>query len=455
MKRFIIRLYLTLLLTAFFVLPTAHNARAAGIIRDAEIENTIRMYGSPLFAMAGLDARSVHVIIVNDSSINAFVAGGQNIFINTGLLMASDTANQVIGVIAHETGHITGGHLARTHDELSRASWQTILAMVLGAAAVVAGSGDVGGAIIAGGQQVAQRNFLKYSRTQESSADQAAFSTLDATGQSAKGLLSFFQMLGSQEALITSNQDPYVRTHPIFSDRITATENHIAKSVNSDKLDPANYQIAHARMRAKLKGFILPPDQTLQTYPKSNISMPAIYARAVAYHRAHQLDDSLLELDQLLAAAPNDPYFNELRGQVLLEHGKATAAVPYYRAAVRALPRESQLMTGLGQTLLATETAADLAEALVILNNSRRLDPRLSSTWRWLAVAYGRNGDIGNAALATAERYILSGRRKDAVTQARRAEQALPAGSPGQLRAQDIIAIGSPEKRQKRPNKRK
>jgi len=418
------------------------SSRAAGLIRDAEIENTIRMFSSPLFAMAGLDARSVRVYIINDPSLNAFVAGGQNIFINTGLLMASTSANQVIGVIAHETGHITGGHLARTHDALSQASWQSILAMVLGAAAAVGGSAEAGQAIIAAGQQTAQRGFLKYSRTQESSADQAAFSILDATGQSGRGLLEFFEVLGAQEALFTSNQDPYVRTHPIFTERIEATVNHLKKSPNTDKIDSPAFQMAHARMRAKLHGFLLPPGQTLQLYPTSNMSIPAVYARAVAQHKAHKLAQSLAEVEKLLLISSEDPYFNELRGQILLENGKAQDAIPSYRAAVASMPKESQLLTGLGQALLATEQPDDLVEALGVLRTSARIDPRLSSTWRWLAVAYGNTGDIGNAALATAERYILSGRRNDAIVQARRAEHELAVGSPGHLRAQDIIAIG-------------
>jgi predicted Zn-dependent protease len=421
------------------VLTGPAQARGFSLIRDAEIENTIRMFGTPLFAMAGLEPAAVRVYLVKDSSLNAFVAGGQNIFINTGLLIASDSANQVVGVIAHETGHITGGHLARTQDALRDASAQSILAMVLGAAAAVAGQGGAGGAIIAGGVHVAQRSLLRYSRVQESSADQAAMDFLDQTGQSALGMLQFFEKLGDQEALLTASQDPYVRSHPLTRERVNAVRAHVERSRQSDLPDPPAYVEAHARMKAKLIAFLQSAPQTLRQFPESDTSLPARYARAIARYRQRQTDQALAEVDALIAERPADPYFHELKGQILLEHGHAEAAIPPYAEAVRLLPNEALLRIALGQAQVSAKSAGHLEAAVKNLEKAIRLAPREPGAWRWLGMAHGRQGDIGRAALATAERYMLLGKFKDAMGQARRATKALPAGSPGQLRAQDIL----------------
>ncbi|MFQ5958858.1 MAG: M48 family metallopeptidase, partial [Alphaproteobacteria bacterium] len=247
----------------------AEGARIS-FIRDAEIENTIRTYATPLFTAAGFDADQVRVLIVNDSRLNAFVAGGMNLFLNTGLLLASESPEQVIGVIAHETGHIAGGHLARTQDALRGASAAAILAYVLGAAAIAAGSAEGGAAVIAGGQSIAQQTFLQYSRSQEQAADQFAVSVLDATGQSAEGLLQFLEILGDQEVLLTSSQDPYLRTHPLTRDRIGFLRHHVQISPFSGRAPPPAFVEAFARMQAKLRGFLDPPERTLARYPASD-----------------------------------------------------------------------------------------------------------------------------------------------------------------------------------------
>lgn len=423
---------------AVLILAGSTSARARDFIRDAEIEETIRELGGPLFAMAGLTPASVRVYIVNDSSLNAFVAGGQNIFLNTGLLMATDGPNQLIGVIAHETGHITGGHLARTHDALRNASAQTILSFVLGAAAAIAGQGQAAGAIVTGGAQVAQRAFLTYSRVQEASADQAALQFLDATGHSARGLAEFFEKLGDQEALLTANQDPYVRTHPLTPERVAAVRAHIARSPISDKEENPELVLAHARMKAKLTAFLLSPVQAFRQYPLEDKSLPARYAHAIAYHRQRDPAAAIAAVDGLIAESPDDPYFHELKGQFLLENGDPDAAIAPYAEAVRLRPDEVLLRLGLGQAQVSAKSEAHLDDALINLQRAVRMSPRDASGWRWLAMAYGRKGDIPNASLATAERYILIGRYRDAIGQADRAQRLLPEGSPAQLRAQDI-----------------
>ena len=244
------------------------TARGISMLRDAEIEDTIATYAKPIFAAANLDPTAVNIHIINDPTLNAFVAGGQRLFLNSGLILATENPNQLIGVIAHETGHISGGHLARTHEALRNARVQTILAMLLGAAAAVAsGKGEAAAAVIAGGTGTAQRLFLKYSRTQEAAADQAALAILDATSQSATGLLEFFEILGHQDALLTESQDPYLRSHPLTRDRVATVSAHVAQSRHSAKPDPPKFIEAHKRVKAKLFGFLYRPERTLRRYP--------------------------------------------------------------------------------------------------------------------------------------------------------------------------------------------
>ena len=383
-------------------LPETAQARSFSFIRDAEIEGTIRLFGAPLFAVAGLEPSAVRVALVNDPSRDAGVAGGQKIFINTGLLTASDNANQVIGVIAHETGHITGGHLARSQDALRDASAQSIMAFVLGAAAAVAGQGGAGQAIIAGGTQVAQRSYLKYSRIQESSADQAALTMLDQTRQSAKGMLSFFDKLGDQEALLTASQDPYVRTHPLTRERIDTIRAHAARSANSNAVERPEFVERHSRMRAKLIAFLGSPTQTFRKYQANDDSLSGRYARSIARH-------------------------------------KMRAIAPYERA-VALQPNEALLRIGLGQAQVSVKGHGYIKAAIKNMRRAVRLEPGDPTAWRWLGMAHGRDGDIGLAALATAERYMLAGKYRDAIGQAARAERTLAKGTPGWLRAQDLKA---------------
>lgn len=416
------------------------QARKISFIRDAEIEDTIRMFGTPLFAVAGLEPSAVRVYLVNDPTLNAFVAGGQKIFINTGLLIASDNANQVIGVIAHEAGHITGGHLARTQDALRHASAQSIMAFVLGAAAAIAGQGGAGQAIMAGGSQVAQRSFLKYSRIQEGSADGAAIAMLEQTGQSAQGMLDFFDKLGDQEALLTASQDPYVRTHPLTRNRIDAIRAHVARSRFTKAVERPLFVERHARMRAKLTAFLDSTVTTFRKYPPTDNSMPGRYARAIARHKKRETQKALALMAGLLDERPDDPYFHEFYGQILFESGQADAAVTPYEQAVALLPNEPLLRIGLGQAQVSVESDRHIDAAIENLRRAVQLAPGNPTAWRWLGMAHGRKGNIGQAALATAERYILTGKFRDAIGQAKRAEHALPKGSPGWLRAQDLKA---------------
>ena len=417
-------------------------AMAAGlnIVRDAEIEDTIRRMATPLFEAAGLAPSSVSIHLVNDKSLNAFVANGQNLFIHTGLLMEAESASQVIGVIAHEVGHIAGGHLSRIGDAYEQSVATTMIAALMGvAAAVGTGRGDVGAAVFAGGQHVSTRNFLSFTRGQESAADQAALRFLDTTKQSADGLLSFMKILEGQELMISNNRDPYARTHPLSEERIRTIAAHIEKSPYSgENTDPALEQ-AFVRMRGKLRGYFQSPPVTLRQYPLGDNSIEARYARAFAYSREPNTQEALSEINSLLSDIPSDPYFLELKAQIHFDGGDVNAAIPPFREAVKALPEEPLLRGELGRVLLESTQPGALEEAVEQLKFALSRDKRSASNWRNLGIAYGRLGDIGRSSLALAEEAMLRGQDSEARYHAGRAAESFPRGSPEWLQSQDLL----------------
>lgn len=408
-------------------------------IRDAEIEYYLREWASPVWREAGLDPQQVTIVIVNQPVINAFVAGGLNIFIYAGLLIQSDSANQVIGVMAHETGHIAGGHLARMGEAIEQAEIVEILSMILGAAAAVATKqGGAGTAAMGGGANVAERNFLSFSRTQERSADQAGVTFLEESGQSSRGLLEFMKKLQGQEFLNAQRQDPYLRTHPLTQDRIDFIAHFLETSKFANVPPRPGYVEQHARMRGKLIGFLWPIPRVFQRYKEDDNSIEARYARATAYHREGNEQASQKEVDSLLAERPNDAFFNELKGQFLFEAGHVREAVAPYQKADRAFPHNALIETELAQAMVETGDTRYDHDALERLNDAVTMDQDNPLAWRELAVIYGRQGDEGRTALALAEQALAEGRYPDAKGQAKRAQKLLPTGSPGAIRAQDI-----------------
>lgn len=421
------------------LLPQRADADRLRLIRDAEIESIIRTYATPLFQAAGLSPQGIRLYLVQDRSLNAFVAGGLNMFINTGLLMQAEHPGQVIGVIAHETGHLSGGHLATRGTALEQTRGALIATYLLGiGAALATGEGGVGAAVISGGQDIALRGLLQYTRAQESAADQAAVTLLQATGQSPRGLLEFMEKLQGQEVLLTDNQDPYLRTHPLTQERVTFLENALRQSPYADTPPSAELVAMHDRMRAKLIGFLQPLGQVLRIYPEDDTSLPARYARAIAYYRVPDIEQALGEIDGLLAEAPGDPYFRELKGQMLLEHGRVAEALPEYQAAANALPDAPQIRQALAKAQIQLDDREMDRAALSNLAETLRQEPNNSSAWRLAAVAHGRLGDQGMTALALAESALARGRFAEARDRANHAIGLLQENSASWLRAQDL-----------------
>lgn len=409
------------------------------IIRDAEIEDTIALYAAPLLRAASLDPAAVRFHIIDDTALNAFVAGGQHVFVTTGLLRKAATPLQVMGVLAHELGHVAGGHLARMQGAARDASYQALAAALLGVAVgVLTRSGQAAAAIGVGGQQIVETSLLSYSRAQENAADQAGMSFLDRSGLSARGLLEFLEVIEDQELLVASRRDAYASTHPLTRERIDAVRHHVETSRYSDHQIPAALAERQARMVAKLKGFLDPTALTLRAYKPDDKSVAARYARAIAYYRIPEMANALELIDGLIGEAPNDPFFHELKGQMLFENGRIEDALAPYRTAVRLLPASPLLRTELAHALVETNTPDANREAIANLGEALRKDRRNPGTWRLAGIAYGRDGQEGESALALAEYNMAIGRFDDAVRMAERAKRAFPEGAPGRLRAEDI-----------------
>jgi predicted Zn-dependent protease len=438
--------------------PLEANAKGISMIRDAEIENTIRAYATPLLQAAGLEPSSIRIHIVNDNTLNAFVAGGQQLFINTGLIMKSKNAGQIIGVLAHEIGHIAGGHLIKAAQARKDVSAAVMLGYLLGGAAIIAGRPDAGAAAMQLGTNIGIKNYLSFSRTQESSADRAAMRFLDRTGQSAQGLMEFLEVLEDQELLSARNQDPYVRTHPLTRERVDSIRHHLEKSRFADKPISASDRTSHARMKAKLFGFTQTLSRTLQAYPErpeNKETLDGLYAQSIAFYRKPNIPKAIGLIDKLIAKLPKDPYFHELKGQIYFENGKIDLALPSYQMSVDLLPQSGLLKAQLAHAQIEKAQAENnnpalLNKAIENLQFAADKDTRRPFVWRQLGIAYGRMGKMGKSSRALAEEAILRGRFRDAIGIAERAKKQLKRGTPNWLRAEDIITTARENMRLKK-----
>jgi predicted Zn-dependent protease len=426
----------------------AQTGSSAGIpmIRDAEIEQLLRDYTQPILRVAGLSQQNVQVVIINDKSFNAFVMDAHRIFVNSGALMQATTPNQLIGVFAHETGHIVGGHLSKMRQELANAQTAAIVAMLLGIGAMVAGSrssngmGNAGAAIVSAPQSYLQHTLLAYQRAQEEQADRTGVRFLTMTGQSAKGMYDTFKRFADEMMFSASYIDPYAQNHPMPAERMTALA-ELVKTQYWDKKDPPELQFRHDMMRAKLYGFTERPDAVLRHYPSSDTSIPARYARAISAYRFGDLRAAIAQIDGLIEAMPNYPYFHELKGQALLEGAHPAEAIAPLRRAVELAPNPALVQIMLAQALVATNNVKMADAAVPLLRAAITKEPESGDAYEQLAMAYGRRGDIADADLASAQAAFARGDNKTARELAARAKMRFPVGSPGWVRADDIVAF--------------
>src|SRR5512140_1037865 len=423
--------------------------RPPSVIRDTEAEQLLRDYTRPILRAAGLEKQNIQVVIIHDATFNAFVADGRRIFVNYGAILQSETPNQLIGVLAHETGHLAGGHLSKMREQMAQAQTQMIIAMLLGAGALVAGarsgSGNGGrakggAAAIAGPQAMIQRNLISYVRAQEENADRAGVKFLNATGQSAKGMYETFKRFSNDSLFAAHGADPYLQSHPMPADRVAGLEELARSSPYWDKKDDPALQLRHDMVRAKISAFMERQDTVYRRYPMSNDSLPARYAHAISTYLHGDLRTALTQIDGLIQLQPNNPYFHELRGQALLEGGKPVEAIAPLRRAVALSNRSPLIEMLLGQALVATDNKVYTDEAIGILRAAVARETEAPLGYMQLAMAYGRKGDYAEADLASAQAAFLRGDNKTARELAARAKTRFAVGTPGWVKADDIVA---------------
>lgn len=426
----------TFILIFFF----SHNAFAISIIRDAEIENVLRNISNPIFKAAKLENEIINIYIVNDREFNAYVSGGSNIFINTGLLGMSEDPHIITGVIAHETGHIAGGHLLLSSHEHKATAIKATFGYMLGLAAAAAGSPQAAIAIAQGTGHVSQRNLFKYSRTHEEAADQAALSYLEAIKEPASGLLEILEILSGKENQLYEDLNPYTSTHPLSKERIAHVRNHLDNS--KFKKTDTSTQKAKDFQRAiiKLNAFLDPYEKTLEKYPESDNSINARYARAIAHYKIPDIEKSLEEIDLLIKTSPTDPFFHELKGQILFENGHVKESVPYYQKAVDLLPNSALLKIILATAQISTEDEDMIKKSIPNLKKALIKEKDNTFAWHRLGIAYGRIGDLGMSNLALAEEAYVTDNKRDVRKFIGLAKQYLEAGSPAELRANDLLS---------------
>ncbi|MEM9500205.1 MAG: M48 family metalloprotease [Pseudomonadota bacterium] len=422
---------------AFAFQPVA----AQSILRDAETEQLLKDMSEPLIEASELEPENVEIVLINDPSINAFVAGGQVVYIHAGLINAAETANEVQGVIAHELGHITAGHVVRFDERVRSANGITILSLLLGVGAALAGAGDAALGAIMAGQQAAVGSFLAFNRNQEAATDLAGARYLSGAGISGRGSLKFFERLRSLEirrGFSQADDAAYSRTHPLSGDRIATLREVYEKDPAWDAPDDPELQKRFELVRAKLYGYLAEPHRTLNLYPESDTSDPARYARAYAFHKDAQVEKALAETDTLLAKEPDNPYFLEVKGQVLLESGQPEAALAPLRRATELTLNQPLIASMFGHALIATEDEANYVEAERVLRAAVARDRFNPFAWYQLGVVYAARGDVPRARLASAEQQVMARQYPAALRSAQAAEASLPRGSPDWIRAQDI-----------------
>jgi len=429
--------------------PAASALRAASIlIRDAEIEQALKQLARPVLQAAGFGSNRIRLLVINSSKPNAFVVDANHIFIHSGLITRLKSPQALQAVIAHELAHIANGHLTRRAANARVARSAAAIGLALSAVAAASGAREAAAGIAIGSQSSAQRLFFAHTRAEEASADQSALRYMRRAGLDPAAMLEVLELFRGQEALRPGRQDPYARTHPLSSDRLRAVKGFVAGSKSAPSEDKTS-AYWYARMSAKLQGFLRNPRYVLRRSESKGNGEIALLRRAIAHHKTPNLNKALKEVDALLQKRPRDPYYHELKGQILLEGRKFGPAVASYKNALSLAPREALIEAGLGRALLAQGSKQAAAQALAILKRARDRDPGDPQMLRNLAVAHAKNGQNALASVATAERYAVLGRFKDATVHANRASGALPRGSSGWLRAQDVLnaAASAPKRR--------
>lgn len=425
------------------------DAAPIPLLSDTEMNEILHADADPIYTAAGLNPKSVKIFIVGDPTregMNSWVEGGQNMFVTAGLIIQTKTPNQLTGVFAHETGHMAGGHLARQDEGAKQTLATYLLTLGLGIAAAAAGAPDAAGGLLYSAGYFAALTGAGFTRTQESSADQAAVTYLEKAGESSRGLVEFFDNFRYEEVFADAQRYRFFMDHPLSSDRIDALQVRSEQQPHYSVVDTPEALERHQILIAKLRAYLNLPQQTLNDYPDSDVSFPAKYARAIAYSRDQETDKAVTLTDALIVERPTDPYLSQLKGQILFGAGRAKDAEAPLRQAVQLKPDAPELLFLLGQTLLAEDNPAKLDEAIADLHHGLALEADNPEGWLFLSQAYDKKGDGGMARLAAAEESFALGQNDDARRFGMQARQILPKGSPEWRRATDIVLVSKPSK---------
>ncbi|MGB8817451.1 MAG: M48 family metalloprotease [Rhizobiaceae bacterium] len=422
------------------------QAQKVPIVRDAEIERLLFEYAKPLLAAAGIKGIT-EIVLINDPSFNAFV-NGRSIYINTGTIMTSATPNEVIGVLAHEIGHLAGGHQERLRQKLEAAGRMATIAGIVGMGAAVAGAASgngeaaqLGTGLAAGSAEAARRSILSYQRTEEITADRSAVTYLNKTGQSARGMLATFQRFQTSLALSGARVDPYKISHPLPRERIANLENLAQQSPHFGKTDPAGLQARHDMARAKVAAYSGNINTVRRLFRGQPDNIGLRYGEAFSAYLQGSSKDALKKFDALAKQMPKNGYIEEIRGEILLKANRPADASKAFRNALKLDPgKGTTIQVGLGQSLLL---AGDTDGAIRELGEALRRDKSNALGYQYLARAYALSGREPDAQLATAQMYFYNGATNDARIFAARAQKGFKKGSPGWLRAEDIIKAGA------------
>ena len=419
-------------------------ARAAGLIRDPDIEHSLTQLARPVLQAAGLSPNQVKILLINDRVPNAFVVDNRAIFIHTGMITRLKSAEALQAVIAHEAAHIANGHVARRMVQAGTRRSVTGLGIALAAAAAASGANSsAAGALAIGVSSSAQRSFLRHSRAEESSADQSAVRYLAASGISTRGAIEVHAIFKDQDALSEARQDPYARSHPFTRDRVRAMQAYVA-SYGGDRPYSSDSAYWFERAKGKLWAFQQAPKSTLRRAKDMPSADITLMMQAVAQHRRSQTANAAATMQRLLKARPKDAQYHELLGQILLEGRQFNAAVNAYGRAAKLSPNDALILGGYGRALLASGRTKQAEQTL---ETARARDFRDPSVLRDLGSAYAKNGKPAMASLAVAERYALIGRLEDAELHAKRAASRLPTGSGPWQRAQDVLSAAQRHKK--------
>jgi predicted Zn-dependent protease len=439
----------TAALLAYAVPAQAQNNRVFAL-RDTETEEMLRSYEMPLARAAGLDLNSVNVYLAPDTEINAVTTYPEDIFIFAGILLWLRKPNELIGVMAHETGHISAGHLSRGEYGMKKAMIPMLLSLVAGVAAIIAGAGALAPAIMGIGQAYAVGQFTLFTRIQESTADQIAAKLLLATHQSPMGMYETFQRFANEEAMSAYKLDKFAVDHPSGQDRVFDLNDMVESSPYREVQDSPESLHTFLMVQAKLGGFVLPVKDALNRWPESDTSEPARYAHTMIYLRQPNLQKALATANGLIAEEPNNPYFYEARGQIYMSLTKPAQAIPDYQKSVDLRPRAPQLRLALATAQLATENPALAGAALQNLKAANMVEDDDVFTWYQTAQAYSALKNDPMADLSTAELWYNVGDMRKALIFATRAHGKLPQGSSDWQRAGDIIGAAAPLAAQQR-----